>query len=112
PARRCSTRARSRAARRGSRAAPPPWSACGSQSRSRLPPGAARAEQALLRIGAPGAGCVRFRPGALLLPPGDDRVDDAPRLLDLVAAREQRAVADHRIEQQALVGVGALAAER
>jgi hypothetical protein len=47
----------------------------------------------------------------ITVPAGDDRVDDAPRLFDLVGAREQRAVAEHRIEQQPLVGVGGLAAE-
>ena len=33
------------------------------------------------------------------------RIDDAPRLFDVVLAREQRGVALHRVAQHALVGV-------
>ena len=40
------------------------------------------------------------------LPGADDRVDELPLLLDLVLAREQRRVAEHRVEDQPLVGLG------
>ncbi len=41
-----------------------------------------------------------------------DRVDDAPALLDLLVAGEQRRVAEQHVEQQPLVGLGAGLGER
>src|SRR5207302_8030227 len=46
------------------------------------------------------------------LPRFFDAIDPGPRRLDLVAAREQRAVAEEAIEDQSLVRFGRLGAER
>ena len=40
----------------------------------------------------------------MLLPILEQRIDDLPRRLHLIAAREQRHLADHHVEQQRLVG--------
>src|SRR4051794_14861667 len=73
-------------------------------------PAPALAGQQVVRgLGAPGAGLVVGEVGHALLGPGlDDRVDDGPRLLHLVRAREERGVAQERVEDQRLVRVGAV----
>ena len=48
----------------------------------------------------------------VLVPRGQDRVDDPPQRLDLVVAGEQRRVAAHRVEDQPLVRLGRLRQER
>ena len=48
--------------------------------------------------GAPGASRVGGRALAGLFPAVHDRIDDAPRFFDFVAASKQGAVAEHRIE--------------
>src|SRR5260370_42312128 len=76
---------------------------------SRSPPLAAVAPNELVRgRGAPGAGGVgrELRHGTL---PGlQQRRHEGPGLLDLRGAHEQRAVAEHRVQDQSLVGVGRL----
>src|SRR5438067_4983089 len=47
-----------------------------------------------------------------LLPPLQDAGDKGPFCLHFVAPREQRGVAQHAIEQQALIGVGRRGAKR
>src|SRR5205823_3631459 len=56
-------------------------------------------------------GVVRER-RPVALPGGDDRVDEQPLLLDLVLAREQGRVAEHGVENEALVRLGHPGAER
>src|SRR5205807_9366118 len=58
----------------------------------------------LLRSGRSG-GVLRDRRGGVLVPCGQDRIDDAPQRFDLVIAREQGRVAAHRVEDQPLVGL-------
>src|SRR5262245_3209072 len=55
--------------------------------------------------GAPGARGVEMHIGAVLSPAFDDVFGPDPGLLDLVGSGEQGPVAEHRIQQQALVGV-------
>ena len=49
--------------------------------------------------------CVRLGPGF------DDRVDDRPRMFDLVGAREQRCITLQGVEDERLVGVRRVDAE-
>src|SRR5689334_6234214 len=49
--------------------------------------------------------------GRLLRVVVEDRIDPRPRGLDRIAPHEQRGVAAHRVEQQALIRLGRLAAE-
>ena len=92
-----------------------PWPGCRSPRRPRSGASAGRRARAARRpravptsrrrsSGSRGAGRVG--------PRLDDRVDDAPRLLDLVGAGEQRGVALERVEDQRLVGVGRVDVER
>ena len=70
------------------------------------PPRAAVAvEQVVGRRRPPGPRRVVREGRAVPLPAGDDGVHDRPLLLDLVRAREQRCVAEHRVEDQPLVGL-------
>ena len=60
----------------------------------------------------PRAGGVVRERRTVALPGRDDRVDEQPLLLDLVGAREQRRVAEHRVEDQPLVRLRHAGAER
>ena len=60
---------------------------------------------------APRPGRVVREGWPVALPGGDDRVHERPLLLDLVRAREQRLVAEHRVEDQPLVRLGQVGAE-
>src|SRR5215207_7460374 len=77
------------------------------------PPGTPVAVQEVVRRRRPPRTCwvVRER-GAVATPGGDDRVDQRPLLLDLIRAREQRLVAEHRVEDEPLVGLRQAGAER
>ena len=61
---------------------------------------------------APAAGRVVREDRPVAFPGADDRVDELPLLVDLVLAREQRRVAEHRVEDQPLVGLREAVAER
>ncbi len=76
------------------------------------PPGAVVAvDQLVRRARPPGAALVVREARPVALPGADDRVDELPLLLDLVLAREQRRVAEHRVEDQPLVRLGQPGAE-
>src|SRR4029079_3666589 len=65
------------------------------------PPRSAVAVHELVRgRRAPRAGGVVREGRPVALPGGHDRVHERPLLLDLVRAREERRVADHRVEDQ------------
>ena len=51
----------------------------------------------------PGTRCVVREGRSLAVPGCDDRIDEAPLLLDLVRPCEQCRVAEHAVEDQALV---------
>ena len=61
---------------------------------------------------APRAGRVERRRLPLRGPAVEDGIDERPLLLDLVAPREERRLAAHRVEQEPLVGLGRVRAER
>src|SRR5438093_10683597 len=96
-ARRCSRRPRPRTLR---------------PSRSWSSPGAAVAcDERVGLLGPPRAGSVSRKLLPSRVPPGEDRVDESPLLLDLVAAREQGRVAAQCIEDQRLGPAGRVADE-
>src|SRR6185369_18006381 len=69
-------------------------------------------QQLISRVRAPGAGLVvREVRGALVHPRVDDRGDPGPGTLDLVGPREQRRIAEERVEDQRLVRVGRIDGE-
>src|SRR5258708_19800458 len=84
------------------------------RSRSRFPPAAPVAREQIMGLfRAPGAGRVRWRWGVSVCRPGaHDAIDVGPLLLDLVATCEERRVAAHRVEQEPLVRLGGVRAER
>src|SRR5207302_8188779 len=55
---------------------------------------------------------VRRELGDALAPRGEDRVDERPLLLDLVATREERRVAAQRVEDERLVRIRRVEHER
>src|SRR5437588_9072349 len=70
------------------------------------PPLAPAFEQPIRLLGASRTGRIlRNRRGGVLMPGGQDRIDDLPQGLDLIASREQRGVAAHGVEDQPLVGL-------
>src|SRR5205814_3482020 len=77
-------------------------------------PSSAVAGQQLVRFRwSPGARLVVREVRRWTVGPGlDDRRDDAPRLLDLVRPREQRGVAEKCVENEGLVGIRRVDAER
>src|SRR5919201_5250704 len=81
----------------------------GGTNQSEAAPLAAVAFDEGIRPGrAPGAGRIEMDVIRALAPALEDVLGPAPRLLDLVGAREQGAIAQHRVQQQARVGVGLL----
>src|SRR5436309_851946 len=60
---------------------------------------------------APATGFVGVERRVKLLPAFENRVGKAPGCLNFVATREERRVTEHRIEDQAFVGVGGRAAK-
>src|SRR3984885_3867650 len=82
-------------------------------SGSEPPPPPPTVEQSIrLRRPLRPRGGLRGRRGHVLIPRREDRVDDPPLCLDFVVAGEQRRVAAHRVEDQALVGLRGLRRER
>ena len=83
-------------------------STCGDDASASVPPPASgrRGGSARRRSRPPAAGRVVREARPVALPGGDDRVDERPLLLDLVRAREERRVAEHRVEDQPLVRLG------
>src|SRR5919201_5683998 len=78
----------------------------GGTNQSEAAPLAAVAFDEGIRPGrAPGAGWIEMDVIRALAPALEDVLGPAPRLLDLVGAREQGAIAEHGVQQQALVGV-------
>src|SRR5207248_6301789 len=85
----------------------------GSLERSMPPPGPPVSAQQLVGGGwAPGAGRIVRERRPVARPRGDDRVDERPLLVDLVDAREERRVTEHRVKNQPLVRLGEPGAER
>src|SRR6476619_1795714 len=79
---------------------------------SDLPPGVPVAHQLVRLVGPLRAGLVLRQRAGGLLPCLHDRVADAPLRLDLIVAGEERRLAAHRVEDQALVGLRGLRQER
>src|SRR5207248_1596862 len=95
-----------------SSASPAPSCSHGERRWLRLPPAMAIPLQQSLRLPWPpcSLGVADRRP-VVVLPRVEDRLDDSPRGIDLVAADEQRGVADEGVVDEPLVRLGRLHAE-